>query len=58
MGSSITLPIAKPKASVWKLDDVVDDDLIDEDDLLDDDDKKKPNDSSLKGKTYCYNEQQ
>lgn len=49
MGSSVTLSFAtKPKSTVWKLDDVVDDDLIDDDDLLDESDKVKPTETSLR----------
>lgn len=53
MGSSVTLSFAtKPKSTVWKLDDVVDDDLIDDDDLLDESDKVKPTETSLRGIFY------
>lgn len=49
MGSSVALSFAaKPKPTVWKLDDVVDDDLIDDDDLLDESDKVKPTETSLR----------
>lgn len=39
----------KSTPAVWKLDDAVDDDLIDEDNLLDDEDKVKPDETSLRG---------
>lgn len=52
LNSSVKLSFAKKAApaSVWKLDDIVDDDIIDPDSLLDDDDFKKPAPESLKGK--------
>lgn len=48
IGSSVTLNFAKEKNNVWKLDDAVEDDLIDEDELLDETDIKKPEAASLK----------
>lgn len=39
----------KPVANVWKLEDTVEDDLIDEDNLLDEEDLQKPDPSSLRG---------
>lgn len=49
VGSSKKLTLKKPVESVWKLDDTVDDDIIDEDDLLDEEDLKKPDPASLRG---------
>lgn len=49
MGSSIPLSFAKKQTNVWKLDDPVEEDLIDEDELLDESDLLKPDASSLKG---------
>nr|CAH7738762.1 unnamed protein product [Callosobruchus chinensis] len=48
-GSSakINLP-SKPATSVWKIDDTVEDELIDPDDLLDEDDLKKPDPATLR----------
>lgn len=51
----MSLPLAKTAANVWKLDDAVDEDLIDEDNLLEDSDVLKPAVSSLKGKILDYN---
>ena len=53
VGSSAVLSLPKPSeavASVWKIDDVVDDsiELIDSDQLLDEEDLKKPDAASLK----------
>ncbi|CAH1398595.1 unnamed protein product [Nezara viridula] len=50
VGSSakINLPVSDNVAAVWKLDDTVDDDIIDADDLLDEEDLKKPDPASLK----------
>ncbi|XP_015109296.1 anamorsin homolog [Diachasma alloeum] len=48
IGSSVALSFAKKPQNVWKLDDAVEDDLIDEDDLLDEEDLKKPAESSLR----------
>ncbi|KAL0120180.1 hypothetical protein PUN28_008082 [Cardiocondyla obscurior] len=48
VGSSIPLSFAKKPTNVWKLDDPVEEDLIDEDELLDESDLIKPNVSSLK----------
>lgn len=48
IGSSVALSFAKEPQNVWKLDDAVEDDLIDEDDLLDEEDLKKPTESSLR----------
>lgn len=39
-------------AAVWKLDDTVEDDLIDDDQLLDEEDLKKPDPASLRGRLY------
>ncbi|KAH1004062.1 hypothetical protein HUJ04_003873 [Dendroctonus ponderosae] len=46
VGSSVKLNLKK--ATVWKLDDDDEDDLIDPDDLLDEDDLKKPDPTSLR----------
>lgn len=49
IGSSVTLNFGEKKSSnVWKLDNTVDDELIDEDDLLDESDIVKPEASSLR----------
>lgn len=51
IGSSAKInlgPVPDSVAAVWKLDDTVDDDIIDADQLLDEDDLKKPDPSSLK----------
>ncbi|KAL6255890.1 hypothetical protein P5V15_013131 [Pogonomyrmex californicus] len=48
VGSSAPLSFAKKQANVWKLDDSVEEDLIDEDELLDESDLIKPDVSSLK----------
>lgn len=48
VGSSVKLNLKK--ATVWKLEDDDEDDLIDPDDLLDEDDLKKPDPTSLKGR--------
>ncbi|XP_012273465.1 uncharacterized protein LOC105695961 [Orussus abietinus] len=48
IGSSVSLPSVKPNQNVWKLEDTVDDDLINEDSLLDEDDTKKPDASTLR----------
>ncbi|KYQ53835.1 Anamorsin [Trachymyrmex zeteki] len=48
VGSSIPISFAKKQTNVWKLDDPVDEDLIDEDELLDESDLVKPAASSLK----------
>jgi len=48
VGSSVPLSFAKKESNVWKLDDPVDEDLIDEDELLDESDLVKPDASSLK----------
>ncbi|XP_071564188.1 anamorsin homolog [Temnothorax nylanderi] len=50
VGSSIPLSFAKKATNVWKLDDPVEEDLIDEDELLDESDLVKPDASSL---TVC-----
>lgn len=39
-------------AAVWKLEDTVEDDLIDDDQLLDEEDLKKPDPASLKGSLF------
>jgi hypothetical protein len=60
VGSSSKLSFAKQDlqvkpsvnvAAVWKLDDMVDDDIetVDENDLLEEEDLKKPDPSSLRG---------
>lgn len=50
------LSFAKKATNVWKLDDSVEEDLIDEDELLDESDLIKPDASSLKGKSIViYN---
>lgn len=49
MGSSVPLLFAKKETNVWKLDDSVEEDLIDEDELLDESDLVKPDASSLRG---------
>uniref|UniRef100_A0A0P4VK93 Anamorsin homolog n=1 Tax=Rhodnius neglectus TaxID=72488 RepID=A0A0P4VK93_9HEMI len=51
VGSSARINLAdkaKTTATVWKLSDTVDDDLIDSDQLLDEDDMKKPDPENLK----------
>ncbi|XP_017885406.1 anamorsin homolog [Ceratina calcarata] len=49
IGSSVTLNFGEKKSSnIWKLDNTVDDELIDEDDLLDENDILKPEASSLR----------
>ncbi|KYN02912.1 PREDICTED: anamorsin homolog [Cyphomyrmex costatus] len=48
VGSSILISFAKKQTNVWKLDDPVEEDLIDEDELLDESDLVKPDASSLK----------
>lgn len=45
----MTLNFGKEKPNVWKLDDVVDEELIDEDDLLDEDDIARPKAANLRG---------
>lgn len=51
IGSSAKLNFkSKPVKAVWKIDDTIEDDMIDPDNLLDEDDLKKPDASSLKGK--------
>lgn len=55
VGSSRKLTLKSPVENVWKLDDTVDDDIIDEDELLDEEDLKKPDPSSLRGtKAYLF----
>lgn len=57
IGSASKLSFAKPSkpvASVWKITDDDEDDLINADDLLDEEDKVKPDPSQLKG-LYCTN---
>lgn len=50
------LSFAKKATTVWKLDDSVEEDLIDEDELLDESDLVKPDASSLRGKNIVvYN---
>jgi len=49
VGSSIPISFAKKQTNVWKLDDPVDEDLIDEDELLDESDLIKPDAASLRG---------
>lgn len=63
MGSSTALSFDKKKTSstkekntVWTLDNLVDEDLIDEDELLDEADRARPDASSLRGEFknfYC-----
>ncbi|XP_076172919.1 cytokine induced apoptosis inhibitor 1 [Ptiloglossa arizonensis] len=48
IGSSVALNFGKEKSNVWKLDDAVDEELINEDDLLDEIDYLKPKVSNLK----------
>ncbi|KYN37003.1 Anamorsin [Trachymyrmex septentrionalis] len=48
VGSSIPILFAKKQTNVWKLDDPVDEDLIDEDELLDESDLVKPDAASLR----------
>ncbi|RLU19723.1 hypothetical protein DMN91_008280 [Ooceraea biroi] len=48
VGSSVPLSFAKKQTNVWKLDDPVDEDLIDEDELLDESDFAKPDEASLR----------
>ncbi|KAK9709192.1 Glutathione S-transferase, C-terminal domain [Popillia japonica] len=49
IGSSAKLNLkCKPVKAVWKIDDTVEDDMIDPDNLLDEDDLKKPDAASLK----------
>ncbi|GJQ67940.1 hypothetical protein Trydic_g16697 [Trypoxylus dichotomus] len=49
LGSSAKLNLkVKPIKAVWKIDDTIEDDMIDPDNLLDEDDLKKPDSSSLK----------
>ncbi|XP_012523572.1 anamorsin homolog [Monomorium pharaonis] len=50
VGSSVPLSFTKKHTNVWKLDDPVEEDLIDEDELLDESDLVKPDASSL---TVC-----
>lgn len=57
VGSSARINLAdkaKTTATVWKLSDTVDDDLIDSDQLLDEDDMKKPDPENLKGKGLLF----
>jgi len=48
VGSSVALNFGKAAANVWKIDDAVEDDLIDEDNLLDEEDVLKPEAASLR----------
>ncbi|KAI4470435.1 anamorsin [Holotrichia oblita] len=49
IGSSAKLNLkSKPAKAVWKIDDTIEDDMIDPDNLLDEDDLKKPDAASLK----------
>ncbi|KAK2583223.1 hypothetical protein KPH14_009241 [Odynerus spinipes] len=48
IGSSVILNLKQKVSNVWKLDDAVEDDLIDEDELLDEDDIVKPDVASLR----------
>ncbi|KRT81340.1 hypothetical protein AMK59_5422 [Oryctes borbonicus] len=49
LGSSTKLNLkAKPAKAVWKIDDTIEDDMIDPDNLLDEDDLIKPDSSSLR----------
>lgn len=54
MGSSVPLSFAKKTTNVWKLDDPVEEDLIDEDELLDESDLIKPDATSLRGESIVY----
>lgn len=45
----MSLSLTKAAVNVWKLDDAVEEDLIDEDELLEESDIQKPQASSLKG---------
>lgn len=49
VGSSVALNFGKAASNVWKIDDAVEDDLIDEDNLLDEEDILKPKAESLRG---------
>lgn len=48
IGSSVPLNLNKKSSKVWKLDNAVEDDLIDEEELLDENDIVKPDASSLR----------
>lgn len=48
VSTSVTVPSSV--SDIWKLDDTVDDEIIDSDQLLDQDDFKKPDPASLKGR--------
>ncbi|KAL2711501.1 anamorsin [Vespula squamosa] len=48
IGSSVALNLKQKPSNIWKLDNAVEDDLIDEDELLDEDDIVKPDITSLK----------
>nr|XP_050862333.1 anamorsin homolog [Vespula vulgaris] len=48
IGSSVALNLKQKQSNIWKLDNAVEDDLIDEDELLDEDDIVKPDITSLK----------
>lgn len=48
IGSSVALNFGKPKSNVWKLDDAIEEDLIDENELLDETDIVKPDASNLR----------
>ncbi|KAG7205628.1 hypothetical protein KM043_007591 [Ampulex compressa] len=48
IGSSVTLNFGNQSNNVWKLDDAVDEELIDEEELLDETDVLKPDSSSLR----------
>lgn len=50
IGSSVTLNFGEKKSNIWKLDNAVDEELINEDDLLDESDIVKPIINSLRGK--------
>ncbi|KAK0183109.1 hypothetical protein PV327_001179 [Microctonus hyperodae] len=41
-GSKMTISLPKLKTNIWKVDDVIEDDLINEDSLLDEEDEMKP----------------
>lgn len=45
----MALNLKQKQSNIWKLDNAVEDDLIDEDELLDEDDIVKPDITSLKG---------
>lgn len=48
IGSSVAINFGKQKSNVWKLDDAVEEDLVDENELLDETDIVKPDASNLR----------